>query len=150
MTRLKTKKAVSLFASGGIGDLAIREAGWHVIVANEILEDRVQLYRANYPETEMLAGDIRLLEGKIIERTKDLLGGEELDLLFATPPCQGMSKNGRGKLLRSSIYSPPPLGLKKSRGIFSVSPHWTLVETSSMIGAHKILRPHRSRIRTHE
>lgn len=101
MTRLKTKKAVSLFASGGIGDLAIREAGWHVIVANEILEDRVQLYRANYPETEMLAGDIRLLEGKIIERTKDLLRGEELDLLFATPPCQGMSKNGRGKLLRS-------------------------------------------------
>jgi DNA (cytosine-5)-methyltransferase 1 len=28
------------------------------------------------------------------------LSGVELDILFATPPCQGMSKNGRGKLLQ--------------------------------------------------
>ena len=54
-------------------------------------------------------------------------------------------KNGYEMYLLS-----PPLVHKKSRGIFSVSPHWTRAETSSMIGAHKILRPHRSRIRTHE
>jgi DNA (cytosine-5)-methyltransferase 1 len=28
------------------------------------------------------------------------LAGRSLDILFATPPCQGMSKNGMGKLLR--------------------------------------------------
>ncbi len=28
------------------------------------------------------------------------MNDEELDIFFATPPCQGMSKNGRGKLLQ--------------------------------------------------
>lgn len=94
------KTAISLFASGGIGDLAVRAAGWHVLVANELLDDRVQLFKSNYPETKVISGDIRKVEGEIISTTKKLLNGRELDLLFATPPCQGMSKNGRGKLLR--------------------------------------------------
>jgi len=94
------RTAVSLFASGGIGDLSVKAAGWHVLVANELLEDRANVFRSNFPETLMINGDIRLLESEIISKTKGLLKGKELDLLFATPPCQGMSKNGRGKLLK--------------------------------------------------
>lgn len=90
---------VSLFASGGIGDLALRGAGVHVVVANEILEDRVQLFKNNFPETLMLEGDIWQLKDSIVENTLGILGSNELDFLLATPPCQGMSKNGRGKLL---------------------------------------------------
>jgi len=100
MSNMKQKTALSLFASGGIGDIAVRASGWDVLVANELLLDRAELFKRNYPESEMLQGDIRLLEDEIISRTKSLLGGRPLDLLFATPPCQGMSKNGRGKLLR--------------------------------------------------
>jgi DNA (cytosine-5)-methyltransferase 1 len=94
------RTAVSLFASGGIGDLALKGAGWSVLVANELLEDRASVFCANFPETKMLCGDIRKLENEIITKTLKLLNGRELDLIFATPPCQGMSKNGRGKLLR--------------------------------------------------
>jgi DNA (cytosine-5)-methyltransferase 1 len=93
------RKAVSLFASSGIGDLALRAAGLNVIVANEIVEDRARLFQANFPETKMMQGDIWALKNQIIDATKVLLDGEELDLLIATPPCQGMSKNGQGKLL---------------------------------------------------
>lgn len=100
MSNMKQKTAISIFASGGIGDLAVRAAGWEVLVANELLPDRAELFKRNYPETEMLQGDIRQLENTIISKTKSLLNGRPLDLLFATPPCQGMSKNGRGKLLR--------------------------------------------------
>lgn len=91
--------AVTLFASGGIGDLALRAAGVKAIVANELLDERVELFKRNFPETEMIAGDIWDIKERLISRTKSLLGGRELDFLLATPPCQGMSKNGRGKLL---------------------------------------------------
>lgn len=91
--------AVSLFTGGGIGDLALRACGAHVLVASELLPDRASVYRANYPETKTIVGDIRKTKAEIICATKELLNGRDLDVLFATPPCQGMSKNGRGKLL---------------------------------------------------
>ena len=99
----KTKPSlfgISLFASSGIGDLAVRAAGINVITANEYLPDRADLFRANYPDCEMIQGDIRELIPDIVRTTKERLGQHNLDVLFATPPCQGMSKNGRGKLLR--------------------------------------------------
>lgn len=91
---------VSLFSGGGIGDLALRSAGVDVLVASELLPDRASVFRSNYPTTTMVQGDIRETKGNIIEEAKDKLQGRTLDVLFATPPCQGMSKNGRGKLLR--------------------------------------------------
>lgn len=90
---------VSLFASAGIGDLALKGVGGEVLVANELLADRASLFEANYPECSMVLGDIRIVEQEIIKVAKARLAGRELDVLFATPPCQGMSKNGRGKLL---------------------------------------------------
>jgi DNA (cytosine-5)-methyltransferase 1 len=91
-------KAISLFASGGIGDLALRENGIEVVVANELLKDRAALFSYNFPEAHMFTGDIWKLATPIIEATKTRLNGEELDFLLATPPCQGMSKNGQGKI----------------------------------------------------
>jgi len=92
--------AVSLFASSGIGDLALRAAGGEVLVANEFRSDRAELFQRNYPETKMFCGDIRELGEEITSEALKRLDGRELDILFATPPCQGMSKNGRGKLLQ--------------------------------------------------
>lgn len=92
-------KAISLFACGGIGDLGLRRAGFDVIVANELLEDRAEVFKSNYPESHMIIGDIWEKRDEILSETKARLSGAQLDLVFATPPCQGMSKNGRGKLL---------------------------------------------------
>lgn len=93
-------KAISLFASGGIGDLALRANGIQVIVANELLEDRASLLARNFPDAEVVVGDIWKLKHEIIKKTKGYLDGKELDMFLATPPCQGMSKNGQGKLLQ--------------------------------------------------
>jgi DNA (cytosine-5)-methyltransferase 1 len=93
-------KAITLFSSGGIGDLAIKKHGIDILVANELIESRVRLHRHNFPETEMIEGDIWSKSEEIIKKTIRYLNGAELDFLFATPPCQGMSKNGQGKLLR--------------------------------------------------
>ena len=90
---------VSLFSGGGIGDLALRASGVEVLVASELLPDRASVFRANYPDATMIEGDIRQSKDQIIRMSMSRLGGRPLDILFATPPCQGMSKNGRGKLL---------------------------------------------------
>lgn len=92
-------KAVSLFASSGIGDLALKANDFDVIVANELLPDRAKLFSHNYPDTNMICGDIWKKEDEIVNETLKRLDGKELDFLLATPPCQGMSKNGQGKLL---------------------------------------------------
>lgn len=93
-------KAISLFSSAGIGDLAFQRLPVEILVSCELLEDRHQIYAQNFPDVIPLTGDIWELKAEIIAKTKELLGGAELDILFATPPCQGMSKNGRGKLLQ--------------------------------------------------
>ena len=93
-------KAITLFSSGGIGDLAIRACGIKILVANELIEIRARLHESNFPTTKMICGDIWEKKDQIIDSTIKYLDGEELDFVFATPPCQGMSKNGQGKLLR--------------------------------------------------
>lgn len=92
--------AISLFSSGGIGDLALAAVGAEVLVANELLPDRAALFAANFPQVDMIVGDIWDRKGAILSAAKRRLGGRPLDLLLATPPCQGMSKNGQGKLLQ--------------------------------------------------
>ena len=94
-------KSISLFACGGIGDLALRHAGFDVLVANELLEDRAEVFKFNHTETHMIIGDILEKKNEIIYTTKRLNANVALDLVFATPPCQGMSKNGRGYLLNA-------------------------------------------------
>ncbi len=93
------RTALSLFTSGGLGDLAVRQAGFDILVSNEKLEDRHALFAHNFPSTCAITGDIWEHSGRIESETRQRLGGRNLHLLYATPPCQGMSKNGRGKLL---------------------------------------------------
>lgn len=93
------KTCVSLFSCGGIGEISFHKNNIHVLVSNEIDADRHSVYETNFPESRTITGDIWQNVGKIVEESRDRLKEQELDLIYATPPCQGMSKNGRGKLL---------------------------------------------------
>jgi DNA (cytosine-5)-methyltransferase 1 len=91
--------SVSLFSSAGVGDLAFKHLPVEILVSCELLEERHDIFQANFPTTEAITGDIWDVFPKVAEAARRRLGDKELDILFATPPCQGMSKNGRGKLL---------------------------------------------------
>ena len=96
---MSTPTAISLFCSSGIGDLALRRAGIDVLVANELIKERCNLFRNNFPTTHLIEGSVWEQKNKIINDTLEILEGRSLDFALVTPPCQGMSKNGRGKLL---------------------------------------------------
>jgi len=102
--------ALSLFSSGGIGDLALRRAGYEIVVSNELLQDRHAVYQTNFPGSTAITGDIWECLDELEWCTRQALRRRPLTLFYATPPCQGMSKNGRGKLL-SAIRTgkKPPL-----------------------------------------
>lgn len=85
--------AISLFASGGIGETYLEDIGIHTKVANELIEKRANFYKYHNPNTKVIVGDITNDEIKkdIIENSKK----ENVELLIATPPCQGMSNLGK-------------------------------------------------------
>ena len=86
-------KAVSLFANVGIAETYFDDLGIDVVVANELLEERGRFYNHLYPETNMIIGDITISE--VFDRVVAEAKANDVDLLIATPPCQGMSCAGR-------------------------------------------------------
>lgn len=137
MVRLRQNelRGVSLFSSAGIGELGLRANGVEVVVSNEIDARRHALYRHNYPTTECISRDIRLSTGAIIARAKERLNGDECFMVYATPPCQGMSTNGIGKLLngvrsgeRSAVDERNRLVIPALDVIEELHPRWVLFE----------------------
>ena len=85
-------KAVSLFANVGIAETYFKDINVDVVVANELLEERAKFYSHLYPSTDMVVGDIT--DKKVFDKIVKKAEKEKIDLLIATPPCQGMSVAG--------------------------------------------------------
>lgn len=84
-------KILSLFANVGFGEFYLRNKGFDVVVANELLDDRVDFYKKLHPDTEsVICGDISqpLVQERIIDSCNKF---GPIDVVIATPPCQGMS-----------------------------------------------------------
>ena len=94
MAKCKNRiRAVSLFANVGIAEAYLSEVGIDVVVANEIEARRVDFYKHVYPDVDMVQGDITLPETKETIIKKCL--ANNVDMVIATPPCQGMSTAGK-------------------------------------------------------
>ena len=95
--------ALSLFSGAGIGDIGFRAAGFEFVGLCELEGDRLGIARHNFPEGHFFVGDIWNLREEIIQRTREVCEkrGQELHLISCTAPCQGMSKNGQGTLLKN-------------------------------------------------
>ena len=88
-------KAISLFSSAGIGELLLKNTNVDIIAANELLAKRAECYRHFYPNADMYCGDIT------DEATKEymisVVKNNNVKMLIATPPCQGLSTLGKNK-----------------------------------------------------
>ena len=90
--------AVSLFSGGGLSDLGYEMAGFRFLVQVEADRKRADIGADNFPNSTWLTRDVR---GSVDEIATAYRKAESrrLDLLVATPPCQGMSSSNpsRGK-----------------------------------------------------
>jgi DNA (cytosine-5)-methyltransferase 1 len=87
-------KAISLFSSAGIGELLLNKCGVEVVVANELVKQRAECYQYFYPSTHVVCGDI--CDDSIKEEIMSFVD-DNVKVLFATPPCQGLSTLGKNK-----------------------------------------------------
>ena len=98
MLRDKSLTYISLFSSAGVGCYGFSMEGYHCIATNEIISRRLDVQRFNHKcelETGYIAGDITKQD------VKDLIyheigawsrkGNDRVDVVIATPPCQGIS-----------------------------------------------------------
>jgi len=90
----------SLFSSAGIAETYFEEIGINIVAANELVQERADLYQSLYPKTKMTAGNIldENIFNKLIKSTP-----KKLDFLIASPPCQGMSVAGKNRKIEQML-----------------------------------------------
>lgn len=92
---------ISLFSASGIGCFGFKEQGFNCIATNEFLNKRLTIQKYNNKckfDSGYIQGDIFLQEtkDKIFNEIKKH-NIEDIDVLVATPPCQGMSDSNHNK-----------------------------------------------------
>ena len=98
MLKDKSMTYVTLFSSAGVGCHGFQMEGYHCIATNEIIERRMQVQRCNHKceyDSGYIVGDITSDEIKQriyteIRKWKHK-GNDRVDVIIATPPCQGIS-----------------------------------------------------------
>ncbi len=106
---------ISLFSSAGVGCYGFLQEQFQCIATNELLERRLAIQKANKKckyESGYILGDITALETQEailseIKKWNVLEAIKSVDVLIATPPCQGMSvanhKKSQTEIKRNSL-----------------------------------------------
>jgi DNA (cytosine-5)-methyltransferase 1 len=90
---------VSLFSSAGVGCYGFSLEGFDCIASSELIQRRLDIQKANKVcslEDGYVGGDFTLPETRdrvlsAIEKWKTTYSKNEVDVVIATPPCQGIS-----------------------------------------------------------
>lgn len=106
---------ISIFSSAGVGCFGFKMAGFECIATNEIIPRRLEIQKFNHKckyDTGYICGDITKQETKDVlfsqidlwKKKEDL---KRVDVLIATPPCQGISvanhKKTENEIIRNSL-----------------------------------------------
>ena len=114
MLKDKTLTYISLFSCAGVGCYGFKKAGFECIATNELIERRLNVQKFNNKckfDTGYICDDITTDEtkDKIFNEIKrwERFGNDRVDVLIATPPCQGMSvanhKKAENEIVRNSL-----------------------------------------------
>lgn len=128
--------SASIFSGGGIGDVGIEWGlGIPVMAACEIVPSRAELIRRNFSKTKVFEGDVWKLASAYTQFMKDKLGGLRPWLITLSPPCQGMSANGAGRISSAIRAGNRPKEDERNRLVLpgveiveALQPDWFLLE----------------------
>lgn len=105
---------ISLFSLAGVGCYGFKQEGFEYVVTNEIIDRRLKIQKINKKckfDSGYISGGIQKQETKDkisneIKKWKKL-GNDNIDVIIATPPFQGMSvanhKKNKSDLQRNSL-----------------------------------------------
>ncbi|WP_239684757.1 DNA cytosine methyltransferase [Streptococcus constellatus] len=122
---------ISLFSSAGVGCYGFKIQDFECIATNEIVERRLNIQKINNKcrfKAGYISGDIKLdkTKQKIYDEIKrwQHLGNDRIDVIIATPPCQGMSvanhKKKSDEINRNSLVNESVEIIKKIKPRFFI------------------------------
>ena len=112
---MKPYTYVSLFSSAGVGCFGFKEEKYDCVLTNELVERRMEVQKCNAKCSDprgYLCGDITDPEIQkyalnYINEYKQNKKLKDIDVVVATPPCQGMSvanhKKAKDEIIRNSL-----------------------------------------------
>lgn len=114
-TKKQRKTYISLFSSAGVGCYGFKLNDFDCVATNELIERRLNIQKFNNKcsmDSGYILGDITLPSVKKqllaqIKLYKKIYNQQEIDVVIATPPCQGMSvanhKKSNDEIIRNSL-----------------------------------------------
>lgn len=117
-------KAIELFSGAGGLSIGLKNAGFDIILANEIEPDFSKTFAMNHPDTLVINQDIHGIDfGSVLSK----LGETNIALVSGGPPCQGFSTVGskNNKDPRNSLF------YEYLRVVSELSPDYILFENVS-------------------
>lgn len=116
-----------MFASAGVGETYLNDVGLECAVANELEEKRAAFHSHLYPDAHMVYGDI--CQKSNFDEFIDKSIQNDVELLIATPPCQGFSLSGKNKSHEEMINDARNfLIFKVFEAIDEIRPKYVLIE----------------------
>lgn len=138
-------KGLSLFASAGVGELLLEGSNVEIVVANELVPQRGELYQTVFPNSKMIIGDIT--DDNVFKNIMDSAIEKEVSFLLASPPCQGMSIVGKNRTQEQMAKDKRnDLIFRVIECIDTIHPKYVLIENVSML--LKILYPYEGKMAT--
>jgi DNA (cytosine-5)-methyltransferase 1 len=110
------KNAISLFTGCGGSDLGVRNAGFRVVMANDVLTYAKDVYLANHAEVDFVLGSV-----------EKIVSFPSAELLVGCYPCQGFSQGG----VRDPSRRINTLYREFARALTTVKPRAFVVENVS-------------------
>ena len=120
-------KYAIMFSSAGVGEFYLKQKGFECVVANELERDRADFHKHLYPNSHMVCGDIsdEIIFEEFINKSIE----NDVELLLATPPCQGFSLSGKNKSHKEMIEDDRNfLIFKVFEAIDKLKPRYLLIE----------------------
>lgn len=112
---MKHHTYVSLFSSSGVGCYGFQQESFDCVLTNELIERRLNIQKFNSKCSDQkgyLCADLTLVDTQAyalahIDKYRENNGLEDIDVVIATPPCQGMSvanhKKAKDEIVRNSL-----------------------------------------------
>ena len=120
-------KAITLFSGIGVDEFDLCDAGIDVKMACELSPKRVEIYKQLHPTPNVICGD--LCNSEVKKKIIHYGQKEKIDLLIATPPCQGVSWAGMNKSVSAILCDSRNSLVLNAIEIFdAISPNYFIIE----------------------
>ncbi len=116
--------AIELFSGAGGLSIGLEQAGFNIILANEIENDFAETFCLNHPDTKVLCADIHSID---FQEEIRRLGLKKVSLVSGGPPCQGFStvSSKNRKDPRNSLF------YEYLRAVKEIDPDYVIFENVS-------------------